>query len=217
VPENIKVGYNTGSGDLDIKNLAIEVKSNSGSGDVKLDLIEGDVRINTGSGDVDVESFNGELDINAGSGSANLSAAKGEFKINIGSGNIDANKLNGKFSMNVGSGDIQGRNLTLNDASSFNSGSGDVEVVLVSALKHDISLASGSGDATLDFNGIEIMGEIIMKANKRHGEISAPFKFDSITEERQGNQTIVKKTAKIGDSDVQIKIATGSGRAEIEK
>ena len=217
VPENIMVNFNTGSGDLNAKGLAIEIKSNTGSGDIHLDNVSGKVKVNTGSGETSVNYFDGELKVNTGSGDVDLGDSRGTFRINVGSGDIDANKLTGEFLINVGSGDIDANDLTLTDASSFNSGSGDAKVVLKSALKNDISINSGSGNATLDFNGIEIAGDITMKANKKHGDISAPFEFDNVTEEEQGNQTIVKKTAKIGNSDVKIKISTGSGRATIEK
>jgi len=217
VPDNIKLKFNTGSGDFSAKSIAIEVKTNSGSGDVNLDNVSGKVKVNTGSGETDVEGFDGELKVNTGSGDVDLSSSKGVFKINLGSGDIEASKLTGEFSMNVGSGDIDGSDLRLTAASSFNSGSGDARVILRSELKNDISIASGSGNATLDFNGLGIKGDITMKANKKHGDISAPFEFDSVTEEEQGNQTIVKKTAKIGNSDIKIKVSTGSGRATIEK
>jgi len=217
VPEGIELNFNTGSGDLDINSLAIEIKSNSGSGDVSLDKTTGTVKVNTGSGDINALTFDGILTINAGSGGVDLSNSKGTFAVNLGSGDIEAKKLDGKFSMNVGSGDINASNLSLTAASSFNSGSGNASVILNSALKNDISINSGSGNAILDFNGLAIAGEVTMKANKRHGDISAPFKFDNETEEGQGDQTILKKTAKIGNSEVKINIATGSGRAVIEK
>lgn len=217
VPENIKLNFNTGSGDFKANSLAIEVKSNSGSGDVNLDNVSGDVKVNTGSGDIDVDTFDGELVVNAGSGDVGFGDSKGTFKVNLGSGDIEANRLTGEFSMNVGSGDIIASDLSLTAASGFNSGSGDAKVVLKTALKNDISIASGSGNATLDFNGLDITGDITMKANKKHGDISAPFEFDSVTEEEHGDQTIIVKKAKIGNSDVKIKVSTGSGRATIEK
>ena len=217
VPDNITIKFNTGSGDFSAKSIAIEIKSNSGSGDVTLDNVSGQVKVNTGSGETDIDAFDGTLKVNAGSGDVDLGNSKGTFAINIGSGDIEASKLTGEFSMNVGSGDIYGNDLSLTEASSFNSGSGNAKVVLKSELKYDISIASGSGNATLDFNGLDIKGEITMKANKKNGDISAPFEFDSVTEEENGNQTTIKKTAKIGNSEVKIKVSTGSGRATIEK
>jgi DUF4097 and DUF4098 domain-containing protein YvlB len=217
IPDGIEISLVAGSGNLDINNIDVTVKSNTGSGDVNLSNITGSVNINSGSGEVSIDYFKGQLTINTGSGDVDLSDSDGKFKINVGSGGIDVNKLSGAFRINVGSGDIDANNMSLTAASMFNSGSGDVKVILKSALKNDISVNSGSGNATLDFNGLEIKGEITMKANKRHGDISAPFKFDNVTEEKSGNQTIVKKTTVIGSDSPKIKIATGSGRASIEK
>jgi putative adhesin len=217
IPDGLEIYFNAGSGDLEINDIAVTVKSNTGSGDVNFSNLTGAVDLNSGSGEVNMDYFKGNLNINTGSGDVDLSNSEGSFKINLGSGTIDVNKLSGELNMNVGSGDIDANNMALTGASNFNSGSGDVKVILKSALKNDISVNSGSGDATLDFNGLDIEGEIIMKANKRRGEISAPFKFDNVTEEKSGNQTIVKKTAIIGSSKVKIKVTTGSGRAAIEK
>jgi Toastrack DUF4097 len=217
IPDGIDIYFNAGSGNLEINNIAVTVKSNTGSGDVDFNNLTGAVDLNSGSGEVNMDYFKGNLNINTGSGDVDLSNSEGDFNINLGSGSIDANKLSGEINMNVGSGDIDANNLALNSASNFNSGSGDVKVILKSILKNNISVNSGSGDATLDFNGLEIKGEITMKANKHHGEISAPFEFDNVSEEKSGSQTIVKKTAIIGSSKVKINVTTGSGRAAIEK
>ena len=217
VPENMEININTGSGDIKAKSIALNLKSNSGSGDITLDYVSGQIKANTGSGEFSADSFDGKMKINTGSGDVDLSNSKGEFTINLGSGDIEANKLTGEFSMNVGSGDIDTKDIVLTEASSFNAGSGDVRITLSSALKNDISVNSGSGNAILDFNGLKVEGDFTMKANKRHGDISAPFEFDKVTEEENGNQTIIKKTAKVGNSNVKIRIATGSGRAAVEK
>lgn len=215
VPENMEVSFNTGSGDLHAKNLSIEIKSNSGSGDVAINNITGDVDVNTGSGDIGVTMYSGTLKVNAGSGDVDFNEAKGDFSVNLGSGDINAMKMQGDFSMNVGSGDIKVKDITFTGSSSFNTGSGSAEIVLTSPLKHDISINSGSGDAVLNFMGVKMSGAFTMKANKRNGEISAPFEFDKVTEEGSGNQTIVKKEAQVGTSNVKINISTGSGHARV--
>ena len=56
-----------------------------------------------------------------------------------------------------------------------------------------------------------------MKANKKNGEIVAPFDFDKEEEVENGNNTTIKKTAKIGSKDIDIHVATGSGTARISK
>lgn len=217
IPNGLEVDVNTGSGDITADNLQIELTSNSGSGDVEGQALSGEITTNAGSGDVNLNDFDGELKVNAGSGNVELDNSNGSFKVNLGSGDVQASDVQGGFSINVGSGDIELDDVIIADRSSFNAGSGDVEVSLAGDLQSDISVNSGSGDAKLDFNGSKLAGEFTMKANKKHGEISAPFTFDKVEEEKSGSQTIVKKTASIGNSDIEINIGTGSGRAIVEK
>ena len=124
------------------------------------------------------------MDANAGSGDLSVSDVSGEIELNCGSGDIAITNVNGGVDANVGSGDIAAANLRLAQSSSFNSGSGDVMVELSESLKSSISVNSGSGDAVLDFNGIQINGTVVMTANKRNGEIHAPFPFDKEGENR---------------------------------
>ena len=118
---------------------------------------------------------------------------------------------------NVGSGDIEAVRVSIRGRSSFNTGSGDVEVELSKPTDYDLSVNSGSGDATLDFGGNAIEGTVVMKANKRNGSIKAPFDFDSSEEIDNGNSTVVKKTKKLGTNNIDIKVGTGSGTAKILK
>jgi myo-inositol-hexaphosphate 3-phosphohydrolase len=78
---------------------------------------------------------------------------------------------------------------------------------------------SGSGDATLDFGGNKIEGKVIMTANKKNGKIVAPFTFDKTEEVDNGNNDNVRirKTVQLGTNDIEIKVGTGSGTAEIKK
>jgi hypothetical protein len=90
-------------------------------------------------------------------------------------------------------------------------------VSLSQGLEHDISVNSGSGDAVLDLNGNEISGLVIMTADKRQGEIHAPFPFDKEEEIDNGGSTTIKKTARLGNESVEIRIGTGSGNARINE
>jgi len=216
VPDGVEVKYSTGSGTIDVSNLSLDLDINTGSGDIILSQIKGDVKGTTGSGDIEVTDFNGEINTTTGSGSIDMRRSSGEIKANCGSGNILLADSKASFSVNTGSGKVSGRNISLEGASSFNAGSGDVEVVLAASPGHDISVNSGSGDAKLDFNGNAIAGEVVMKANKRNGEIRAPFEFDKTEEIEQGrDQITVKKTAVKGNANVKISVGTGSGAAII--
>lgn len=216
LPDNLEIKFSTGSGNLVASNLTAEIDINTGSGDIELQEMKGEVKANTGSGDIDGKGLSGELKMNTGSGDIAVSNSSGEVNLNCGSGDIRIDNIKASFRVNSGSGTVRSNRVTLTGSSSFNSGSGDAEVVLAATPKYDVTVNSGSGDATLNFDGNAIEGEIVMRANKRRGEIQAPFEFDKTEEIEQGNQLIVKKTVQKGSSDVKVKIGTGSGTATIK-
>jgi len=218
IPAGISIKCSTGSGDLDASDIDIEVLDmNTGSGDVKLLTINGNVRANTGSGNIALRNYEGEIKANTGSGDVDVRESKGELKVNTGSGTISMKTVSGLISANVGSGDIEADDVLVTGKSAFNSGSGDVMVVLTDTPSADLSVNSGSGDAEVDFNGHALAGTLIMQANKKHGKIVAPVKFDTEEEVGSGNQTVLKKTAELGGKDIRIKIGTGSGKASLSK
>ena len=218
IPDNIDISMNTGSGDIIVENLKIEIKSNTGSGDVTLTAVDGELDFNTGSGDIELENVAGEVAMNTGSGDIRARKGKGNYAFNAGSGDIRVEDLNGDFNMNTGSGNVNARAITITAASSFNTGSGSSSVALAGPLDHNISVNSGSGDATLNFAGHPISGEVVMTANERNGDIVAPFKFDKEEViDDNGNSRRIRKTAKLGSKDIRIKVGTGSGTAEIVK
>jgi hypothetical protein len=218
VPDNVTMKLNTGSGDLVINTLTANIKSNSGSGNIELTAVKGELDFNTGSGDVELENMDGQLDLNTGSGNITLRNSKGSYDLNAGSGDIRFEKVSGDFQVNTGSGDIKANNVTIAGGSKFNTGSGNATVSLDAELKSSISINSGSGDSKLQFNGTPISGDIVMTANERSGDIVAPFKFDKEEViDDGGNQKRLRKSAKIGNSNISIRVGTGSGTAEITK
>ena len=219
VPDGLDIKFHTGSGSLDISDLKLDLDATTGSGDLLFKKLKGRIKATTGSGDLELDNFNGEIDVNIGSGSAVVQNSQGDVKLNCGSGTIRAIDSKAAFNLNTGSGRVLGRNIDLDGASSFNSGSGDTNVILAATPKHDISVSSGSGDAELNFNGHEIAGEVVMKASKNHGNIEAPFEFDKVEEvsEKGNNQVSIKKTAMKGNSSNHVKVSTGSGDAILKK
>ena len=218
VPDNVTLRLSTGSGDISVASLTANIKSNTGSGNIELTAVKGELDFNTGSGDVELENIDGELTLNTGSGSITLNNSKGTYDLNAGSGNIRVDKSTGDFRVNTGSGSIKAINLTIAGNSKFNTGSGNATVSLAAELKSGISVNSGSGDSKLQFNGSPISGEVVMTAGERSGNIIAPFKFDKEEVIENGsNSKTIRKTAKLGNQSISIRIGTGSGTAEITK
>jgi len=219
IPENLEIRFSSGSGNFEASDMAVKISGNTGSGDYRWTKVTGDSRINTGSGDISLEDYKGEIDLNTGSGNVDITKAEGDVHANSGSGKIRLSDVKGKISANVGSGNIVCKELVLTGKGSFNSGSGDVSIKLASAPAYSISVNSGSGDATLDFGGNKIDGKVTMTVSKRNGKIVAPFPFDKTEEIQEGgdDHVSIRKTAQLGTKDIDIKIGSGSGTAEIKK
>lgn len=222
VPDGIFLDFKTGSGNIEVNGVNIEVRSNTGSGNIEIEEVTGDIRANTGSGNITFNEIDGEINANTGSGSIRVYGVKGDTDLNTGSGNIRGKEVEGMLRMNTGSGNVDVVDATLTGSSSFSTGSGTAELVLAGALSHDVKISTGSGNAILDFNGQEIAGEFYMRAGDK-GDIRAPFRFDKEYEDdrrsgnRRGRRNGYVKEAKIGNKDIQIEISSGSGRAVVKK
>lgn len=199
IPDNLNVEFETGSGDAQIADLSLEFEMSSGSGDFDIRNSKGEIEISTGSGDIEVSGVEGELELSTGSGDIELEDVVAAIEASTGSGSVD------------------GEGIEISDRSSFSSGSGDVEVALSKTPDFDISVGSGSGDATLDFSSNQIEGLVVMEVNKDRGRIRAPFDFDSEEEIDQGRNTKLKKTKKFGDKAIRVRVSSGSGTAEVIK
>lgn len=222
VPDGIELDFKTGSGNIEVMGVNIEIRSSTGSGNIEIEEVTGEVRANTGSGNITFSQIEGRLDANTGSGSIRLDRTKGDADLNTGSGNIRSRGIEGELSMNTGSGNIDVTDAKITGSSSLNTGSGTAEISLAGALDHDLAVSTGSGNAIVDFNGQEISGEFIMRASDK-GDIRAPFRFDKEYEDdrgrnynRRGRNNGYVKEAKVGSKDIQIRISSGSGRAVVK-
>ena len=201
IPDDLAVSYSSGSGEFSIDDVKLKKAAfNSGSTDF-------DIR------NVDVQK---SLKINSGSSDINMKNVSAEISINTGSGDVDISQLEGSVSFNAGSGDITVTQFKILDDCSFNNGSGKVKLSLSNKPQADISMNSGSGSQTIDFNGNEIDADITMAAKKERN-IIAPFKFDKTREISKWNDTYYEKTAVVGNGSISIRMNTGSGRVKIQE
>ncbi len=218
VPDDLPIRFLTGSGNIDASDIKLDLDATTGSGDLVFRKVTGHIKATTGSGDLELQGFNGDINVTIGSGNARVENSQGNIRVNCGSGTIRVADSKAKFRMNNGSGNVVSRNITLDGSSQFNSGSGNAQVILAVTPQHNLSVNSGSGAAELNFNGNEIAGEIVMRANKRTGIISSPFPFDKEEEiSGEGGQVTMKKTFMKGNSSRVIEVTTGSGEAIIKK
>jgi len=198
IPSDIKINFNSASGDFQLNNLSAEVVANTASGDVIVDNYNGNMKINTASGDIKISNVDGIL------------------KFNTASGDIVVNNSKSIFKFSTASGDILASNITLTDNSSFNTASGDVNIGLTASPDFDISINTASGDAVLNYNGNPISGHFELSVRKNSGEIVVPFKFekDGSIKENDGKNI---RTVTIEKETPVIKMNSASGDLTINK
>jgi hypothetical protein len=218
VPNGLELEFKTGSGNIEVYGVDLNILAKSGSGNIEVTDLSGIMRLNTGSGNIDLRNVKGDNKGNTGSGNITLDKVKGDSDFNTGSGNIRGRSVVGAVDFNTGSGNIIISGVDIKGRSKINTGSGNAELELSSELEFDIELSTGSGNATLDFNGTPIAGTFRMAASAKN-DIRAPFDFDNVSDRDSGwrNGKRYTKEAKIGNKDIQIIISTGSGVSQVKR
>ena len=199
IPEGSDVKYESATGDLEITALNIEIKGNTGTGDITLSGAQGEFDLNTGTGRIIVSGSQGDFDLNSGTGKVKISDSKGEFKANS------------------GTGDVYAGSITINDEAEFNSGTGDVEVYKPAGADFDLTLNSGTDDATLDMGGLPISGYFEFSANARSGDIRCPVDFDQEKTYARGDHEKIVKFFTKGQTKPRFFIGTATGIARLKK
>ncbi len=145
-----KLVFDSGNGDVTLKDVEGVVKADTGSGDVKASDIRGSFSCDTGSGDCDLTGFNGDIiECDVGSGEIRVSASTAKrIKADTGSGSV---RVMGseveEFDADTGSGDVlldaRGARLTRVSA---DTGSGNVTLRLGPDATFEATADQGSGD-----------------------------------------------------------------------
>ena len=144
VPASLAVEVESGSGDTHAADIA-SLAYHSGSGDLNLNQVAGAVTVTVGSGDV-VASHLGSFKLDhAGSGDMRISDVRGEVAIgHVGSGDLSFSEVRGSVrAESIGSGDFVADKIS-GDVYVGSIGSGDVTVKTVGG---NLTVrSSGSGD-----------------------------------------------------------------------
>jgi DUF4097 and DUF4098 domain-containing protein YvlB len=177
-PSATRLVAGTGSGDIDISGLKLNLKAKSGSGTLVLSDIGAEVRADTGSGDVTLNSVAGRAYVETGSGSIHARSIRGAFvgetgsgdvdveqtapgetKIATGSGSVHASGLTGPVSIDTGSGDItvDGQ---IKAEWHLDAGSGNVEVRIPSDAAFDLYAHTNSGSIDTSGHSVEVSGRL---------------------------------------------------------
>lgn len=142
-----EVEVTTMNGDVEIDNATSRVSFESVSGDVQISRVQGDLRGEAMSGEIDVTDVAGEVDVESVSGDLTLH--------NVRSKSVRAETVSGSI-------EFEGRTET-GGRYDFASHSGDVRLMLPSALGARISVETFSGTIDSDF-------PITLQPGQRHGK-----------------------------------------------
>lgn len=188
LPEKTKVKFKSASGDLDANGLRNGLSAKVASSDVTAKDIFGNIRIKSASGDIKINDSSGEMTVEVASGDITLSDVKGTFNIKAASSDIEANGIQ------------------FNEESSFKTVSGELLVKLSKSSTVDLSLATVSGDITLDYDGNPVKGYFQFKGKK--GNISSDIPFDDY--EKHSYSPFVTRYFNKGDSPrITLKAVSG--------
>ncbi len=199
VPEQTEIKFSTASGDFSVQDLKSDIYVNTASGNIEAVRCNGEIEANTASGHIELRECNGMLDLNTASGNIELDNCSGEFRANTASGNVYANDV------------------LLEEASTFSTASGRVDVGLGKSAEHDLTLSSASGRVTLDYNGNPIKGYFEFTSKVRGGKIVSPFDFDSEKTYVRHGDTYVTKMARKGSDIPLIELSTATGKATLKE
>jgi len=179
-----------------------------------------DTRMNfsSGTGNFTVEGVESEIKGDTGTGSITIHEGKGIYGISTGTGSIEVKKSTGKFELTSGTGNINITDIIIEGSSKFSSGMGDVNVTISRSSDFDISVVSGMGDATLNFNGNPLKGCFEFTAKQGSGRIVSPVKFEKEETTSDEHFQYDKKSFRVeGHNTPRIQIETGTGLAKLIK
>ena len=175
--------FDSGSGDISLRDFAGDVTADTGSGDVSASSGKGFFKCATGSGDCALKAFNGErIELDTGSGDVSVTDSSAHFvKADTGSGDVLL-EVEGseEITAATGSGDVSvdagGTKLSRIKA---DTGSGDVSVKLPRATGFELMADVGSGDVTSDFDDATAVMERRKVKGYKRGDLKVKIDVDT--------------------------------------
>lgn len=199
VPDETKIKFSTGTGDLYLDGLNIEIDGS------------------TGTGEIEINNAKGEFDVSSGTGNVYADESQGEFELSSGTGKVEIKNCKGNFEVRSGTGDVNAHGLTLEQEGTFSSGTEDVQVAFPEGDFIVLVVSSSTDTASLDMRGKSLDGHFEFTCHARKGRIISPVKFDSEEEYWEGDDKYYRKSFTKGKSKRKIFISTGTGTAQLKK
>jgi len=164
-PKQTTLTAKSGSGNIQVADLAQEVNALTGSGDVQADNIGTKVKLATGSGSVHAHGIAGDADVSAGSGTIELQqSVAGDVHARTGSGSIHIDGAKKALIAETGSGSITVSGAVSTSGWRLRTGSGRVTLDLGSTARFTLDAQSSNG-------GIHLEQPILMQGSLNNHHI----------------------------------------------
>ena len=112
VPARMSLDIEDGSGSIEIRDVAGNIRLEDGSGSIAMRQVGGSVSVKDGSGSIDIKGAGGDVEVVDGSGSIQLTRVAGSATIEDGSGGIDVAGVAGDVTIpEDGSGPVDVRDV----------------------------------------------------------------------------------------------------------
>lgn len=208
IPSRAAGTFRNAVGKIEGSDVEGTLKFDSGSGDIALRNFKGDVVADTGSGDVHASDGSGSFKCDTGSGNCTLSTFSGDrISLDTGSGDVHVTRSSARVvSADTGSGNVS---LEVDDSEELkaDTGSGDVSIEAGGSKLARIKADTGSGSVDLKLPraiGFE------MHADVGSGDVTSGF--DDATAIMQRRKV---RGFRRGDLQVKIDVDTGSGDVSV--
>jgi hypothetical protein len=204
VPATTRLAARSGSGDLEVADLAGPVEASTGSGDIRVGRITGSVKARTGSGEI---TLDGAAAVEASTGSGNVVAwaVRGDLEARSGSGDITiGQKGKGRIDVSTGSGDVELTGAT--GPVRVRASSGDILVEGTPVADWDVG--ASSGDVRLRLPG-QSGFDLDLRSDSGHIETSMPI----TTTGTQGRREL---RGQVRGGGPRVHVSTSSGAIVIQ-
>ena len=165
------------------------------------------VALYLGVGKAVVTNVAGVIRVYVASADVAADGTRGTLRVSTGSGNVDLRDGTGDVSLETGSGDIEATN-TSGDQVSFETGSGNVDVALVTTFR-SLRIETGSGDVTL-----KVPQTLGAQVDLDTGSGDIDLGGLTLQVRRLEHDHI---TGTIGDGSGRLSVETGSGNVRLQK
>ncbi len=155
LPHDGIVQATTGSGEMEVTELAGALTLRTGSGNINGRGVAGTIYGETGSGEIALHgSTSRELDLRTGSGAITVDGAQGTLSATTGSGKITINNaIDAALALETSSGDIAFRGSLSSEADQqAATGSGNISLQLPANTSVTVDAETGLGRVTSDWN-----------------------------------------------------------------